>query len=606
MARVRKANAPDARAFLGVERSLSGKMWIAPEADDALVASLSLRHGLPDIAARLLAVRGVSDADAAAFLDPTLKSFFPDPSSFADMDVAARVIEDAILSGRPTAVLADYDVDGATSAAQLVRYFRARGRSLHIYVPDRMTEGYGPSARAFDRLKDSGVDLVITVDCGTAAQQPLEHAAALGMDVVVIDHHLMSHGPPPSLACVNPNRPDCKSGQGHLTAAGVVLVALAAVNREARKRGSIGSNHLPDLMTYLDLAALGTVCDVAPLTGFNRALVRQGLKRLQQTDNAGLLALAESAGRKECGTVYDLGFVLGPRLNAGGRVGDSSLATRLLSTEDRDEARMLAADLEALNTDRRAREAQMLASAIARAKDDPNAVVVVGDPSWHPGVIGIAAGRVKDIVVKPVIVLGGGGKTEPAKGSGRSLPGVNLGRAVADAAKAGILHAGGGHAMAAGLTVEWARMAELAAFLSDALKQEIAENAGAARALKIDAAAGAGGLSLNLLDAIDRIGPFGAGHSEAVFALADVRISFSSAVKGDHVRFVLEDASGAKVRGIAFRAMASAIGPALLAKEGAFHAAVRLKRNSFNGRDSAEVELVDLAGAELQPRARAS
>jgi single-stranded-DNA-specific exonuclease len=597
MAKPLKAETRWEAAFLGVERSLSGKQWLARVADEATVAAHTRRHALPEIAARLLAGRGVGEAEADDFLNPTLKVFFPDPSSFADMDEAARVIEDAIVSGRSTAVFADYDVDGATSAAQLVRYFRARGRELAIYVPDRMREGYGPSAGAFERLKAQGVELVITVDCGAAAQEPLEAAAKLGLDVVVIDHHLMSHAPPPSLACVNPNRPDCASGQGHLTAAGVVLVTLAAINREARKRGSVGSNHLPDLMAFLDMAALGTVCDVAPLTGFNRALVRQGLKRLSQTDNLGLLALAQSAGRAACSTVYDLGFVLGPRLNAGGRVGDASIATRLLSTEDAAEARELAAELEALNTDRRAREAQMLETATARAKDNPNPVVVVGDPAWHPGVIGIAAGRLKDIVVKPVIVLGGGGEHEPAKGSGRSLPGVNLGQAVAAAAKAGILHAGGGHAMAAGLSVDWSRVDELSAFLSQALAGEIAANAGEARALKIDAVAGLGGVSLALIDAIDRIGPFGMGHPEPIFALAEVRVNFSAPVKGDHVRFVFEDASGVKLRGIAFRAMASGIGPALLAKEGAFHAAVRLKRNAFNGRESAEVELVDLAPA---------
>ena len=314
-------------AYLDVHRSLTGRLWRTADVDERLVSDHRRIHGLPEIAARLLAARGVGAAEAKAFLEPTLRQFFPDPSSFTDLDKAARVIEDAISSGRPTAVFADYDVDGATSAAQLVRYFRARGRVLTIYVPDRLTEGYGPSAGAFARLKAMGIELVITVDCGAAAQEPLEAAAAMGLDLVVLDHHLMSGPPPPALAVVNPNRSDCAAGQGDLTAAGVVLVTLTAVNREARRRGSVGSNNLPDLLSNLDLAALGTVCDVAPLTKFNRAIVAQGLRVLARGENIGLQALAASAGKTRLGSVYDLGFVLGPRLNAGGRVGDASLAT---------------------------------------------------------------------------------------------------------------------------------------------------------------------------------------------------------------------------------------------------------------------------------------
>ncbi|MEQ1491621.1 MAG: DHH family phosphoesterase, partial [Terricaulis sp.] len=418
-------------AFLGVERSLTGRRWRTREADLGLVEAFRRKFSLPEIAARLLAVRGVTLDDAEAFLFPTLKTHFPDPSTFTDMDEAARVIEDAIVAGRSCAVFADYDVDGGSSGAQLVRYFRARGRELKIYVPDRMTEGYGPSALAFERLKAQGVELVITVDCGAAAEGPLNAAADLGLDVVVLDHHLMAGPPPKARAVVNPNRLDDTSGQGALTAAGVVLVTLAAVNREARKRGSPGSNHLPDLMQMLDLAAIGTVCDVAPLTGFNRAIVSQGLKILRNGKNIGMVALAENAGRKGSATVYDFGFILGPRINAGGRVGDASLATRLLSTEDPEEASELAATLEALNQERRAREAEMLAEAEAAAIEEAEkrSVVIVGSHRWHPGVIGIAAGRLKDRLRKPTIVLGGVTETEPAKGSGRSTPGVNLGAA---------------------------------------------------------------------------------------------------------------------------------------------------------------------------------
>lgn len=586
-------------AYLGVERSLTGRRWRAREADLALTEAFRRRFGLPEIAARILAARGIALDGGEAFLAPTLKTHFPDPSSFRDMDQAARVIEDAIVSGRSCAVLADYDVDGGSSAAQLVRYFRARGRTLKIYVPDRMKEGYGPSVLAFERLKAEGVELVITVDCGAAAEAPLNAAADLGLDVIVLDHHLMAGPPPKARAVVNPNRLDCKSGQGHLTAAGVVLVTLAAVNREARKRGSIGSNNLPDLMQMLDLAAIGTVCDVAPLTGFNRAIVSQGLKVLRNGKNIGLAALAENAGRKGSASVYDFGFILGPRINAGGRVGDASLATRLLSTEDEDEAHELAATLEALNQERRAREAEMLAEAetAAIAEAEKRSVVIVGSHRWHPGVIGIAAGRLKDRLHKPTIVLGGVSEHEPAKGSGRSTPGVNLGAAVAAAKQAGLLINGGGHAAAAGLTIEWNKVEALKAFLSERLAPEMEAAAGEARALSIDAAGAVGAMDLSLLDALDRIGPYGQGHPEPVFALPDVRVPFAKLVKEDHVRFTLEDARGARIGGIAFRAMKSPLGEALLKRDTIYHAAVRVKKNEWNGETRAEIEIVDLAAA---------
>ncbi len=591
----------DVGAFLGVERSITGRRWRTREADLALVEAFRRRFSLPEIAARLMAVRGVSLDDAEAFLFPTLRTHFPDPSSFADMDEAARVIEDAIVSGRSCAVLADYDVDGGSSGAQLVRYFRARGRELKIYVPDRMKEGYGPSVLAFERLKAEGVELVITVDCGAAAEGPLNAAADLGIDVVVLDHHLMAGPPPKARAVVNPNRLDDTSGQGHLTAAGVVLVTLAAVNREARRRGSPGSNHLPDLMQMLDLAAIGTVCDVAPLTGFNRAIVSQGLKVLRNGKNIGMVALAENAGRRGSATVYDFGFILGPRINAGGRVGDASLATRLLSTEDEDEARELAATLEALNAERRQREAEMLAEAetAAIAEAERRAVVIVGSHRWHPGVIGIAAGRLKDRLHKPTIVLGGVTEDEPAKGSGRSTPGVNLGAAVAAAKEAGLLINGGGHAAAAGLTVEWDKVDALKAFLSERLEPELAAAAGEARTLTVDAVGGVGAVDVGLIDALDRIGPYGQGHPEPVFALTDVRVAFAKLVKEDHVRFTLEDSRGARVGGIAFRAMKSPLGEALMKKDALYHAAVRVKKNEWNDSIRAEVEIVDLAEARL-------
>jgi single-stranded-DNA-specific exonuclease len=342
------------------------------------------------------------------------------------------------------------------------------------------------------------------------------------------------------------------------------------------------------------------VCDVAPLTGFNRAIVAQGLKILRNGKNIGMAALAENAGRKGQASVYDFGFILGPRINAGGRVGDASLATKLLSTEDPDEARELAATLEALNQERRQREAEMLAEAEtdAIAEAEKHSVIIVGSHRWHPGVIGIAAGRLKDRLMKPTIVLGGVSEHEPAKGSGRSTPGVNLGAAVAAAKEAGLLINGGGHAAAAGLTVEWDKVEALKNFLSEQLERELAASAGEARALSVDAAGAVGAMDMSLIDALDRIGPYGQGHPEPVFALPDVRVCFSKLVKDEHVRFTLEDARGARIGGIAFRAMKSPLGEAMMKKEGVFHAAVRLKRNEWNGNVRAEAEIVDLAEAK--------
>jgi single-stranded-DNA-specific exonuclease len=588
---------PSADAFLGVERSLRGLRWRERTADAHAVQTLSRLFRLPDIAARLLAARGVTPEEAARFLDPKLKDWFPDPSTFADMDLAAEAIEDAIARGRPCAVLADYDVDGATSAAQLIRYFRARGRDLALYVPDRLAEGYGPSALAFERLKAAGIELVITVDCGAAAEGPLRAAADLGLEVVVLDHHLMSGPPPPARAVVNPNRPDCQSGMGALTAAGVVLVTLAAVNRLARKNGSIGSNNLPDPIATLDLSALGTVCDVAPLTGFNRAIVTQGLKILAQKRSPGLAALAAVAGRADSATVYDLGFVLGPRLNAGGRIGEATLATQLLIADDPAEVESLAVRLHALNAERRQIEADIVNEAAALAEGDEAPVIVVGARHWHPGVIGIVAGRLKERLRKPVIVLGSAGPDEPAKGSGRSISGVNLGRAVAAAARAGVLSAGGGHAMAAGLSMEWDRVGDFRAFLAAELSQETQDSAEEARALSIDALAGAAAVNLGLIDALERIGPFGAGHPEPLLALANMRVKFAKRVGESHLRITLEDARGKGVRGMAFNCANEPMGEMLTQKDAVAHVAVRVKRNSYNGSESAEVELVDASPA---------
>jgi len=582
-----------ASAFLAVERSVSGRRWRARDVDVSAALELQRRERLPEVAARLLAARGVTPATAEDFLRPTLRRLCPDPSSFVDMDPAVEAIEDAISTGRSCAVLADYDVDGGTSAALLVRYFRARGRELRIYVPDRFAEGYGPSPLAFERLRAAGVELVITVDCGAAAHAPLEAAAALGLDVVVLDHHLMSGAPPKALAVVNPNRSDCTSGQGALTAAGVTLAAIVGVNRAARRRGSPDANSLPDPVQWLDLAALGTVCDVAPLTGFNRAIVARGLQILARGGNIGLSALAEVAGKARCESVYDLGFVLGPRLNAGGRIGDSALAARLLSTEDAGEAAALAQELDRLNTERRALEQEIVLQASRQAEESADPVIIAASPGWHPGVIGVAAGRLKEKFVKPVIVIGGEG--DQAKGSGRSVQGVNLGRAVARAAAEGLLKAGGGHAMAAGLSLAWEKLEPFRAFLNEMLREECAAAEAGARTHWVDAVVAVRAADFQLLDAIARIGPYGPGHPEPLFALADVRVTFAQRLKGEHVRVTLEDGGGSRLGGIAFRAVGQPLGEALLGRPQQAQALVRLGLNTYRGVQQVQAEIVDLA-----------
>lgn len=585
----------DGGAFGDVEKSVSGRRWRLRPTDNAHVLELQRREGLPEIAARLLAGRGVTPEAAEDFLRPTLRRLFPDPSSFTDMDLAVEVIEDAIESNRPCAVLADYDVDGGTSAALLVRYFRARGRELQIYVPDRMAEGYGPSALAFERLYAQGVRLVITVDCGAAAHAPLDHAHALGLDVVVLDHHLMSGPPPKARAVVNPNRPDCMSGQGALTAAGVTLVTIVGVNRAARKRGAKDANHLPDPSEWLDLAALGTVCDVAPLTGFNRAMVVRGLQKLAKGGNVGLRELGRAAGKAQCQSVYDLGFVLGPRLNAGGRIGDSGLAARLLSTENPEEAAELASMLDSLNSERRAIEQNIVLQATRQAEESADAVLVAAHNEWHPGVIGVAAGRLKERLMRPVIIIGGGGPGEAAKGSGRSVPGVNLGRAVAQAASEGLLRAGGGHAMAAGLSLDWEQLDAFRLRINDVLRPECAAAASEARTLWVDAMVSARAADFRLLEAIARIGPYGPGHAEPIFGMSDVRICFAQRLKGDHVRATMEDGSGTRIPAIAFRIANEPLGEALLQRPDRVQVLARLSINSHAGIDQVQAEILDLA-----------
>ena len=590
-------NAP--LGYLGVSRSLSGRLWRERAADPALVRRHQLSHGLSEPLARALAARGVADHQGGDYLNPTLKALFPDPSCFADMDLAATVLVDALERRRPMVVFADYDVDGASSAAQLVRWFRAMGHELPIFVPDRIVDGYGPSPAIMRRLKDEGAELVITVDCGAAAHDALACAAEIGLDVVVVDHHLMrGEDIPPVAALVNPNRPDCRSEQGHLAAAGVTFVLLAALNREARRRGLFGDRAEPDLRQWLDLAAMGAICDVTQLTGFNRALAAQGLKVMSHWKNPGLKALLEVAKGEGPASVFHVGFILGPRINAGGRIGRSDLGARLLSTDDEREARALAGELDALNASRKEVEREVTESAIAmieQASNQPEApMLLVAADGWHPGVIGIVAGRLRERYRKPVIVVGVDRAANVGKGSGRSQPGVNLGRAVQAAFDEGLLLAGGGHALAAGLSVRPESIPELRAFLCERLAEET-EAAAAQDGLEIDALVTTGGCDRALWRDFQRLAPFGPGNPEPVFAAADVRVERPMALRGGHVRCTLIDQSGGRLKAIAWRVEDSETGRRLMSEGGAIHVVGRLKPDDWQGREGVQFEIEDVA-----------
>lgn len=585
--------------YLGVTRSLSGRLWRQRSADAEVTRRHQLNHGLSEPLARALAARGITADQGADFLNPTLKALFPDPSTFADMDRAAEILVDALQAKRRVVVFADYDVDGASSAAQIVRWFRAMGQELSIYVPDRIVEGYGPSPAAFRRLKDEGAELVVTVDCGAAAHDALACAAEIGLPVVVIDHHLMRPGEIPAVAAlVNPNRPDCRSGQGHLAAAGVAFVLLAALNREARRRGLFGDRGEPDIKSWLDLAAMGAICDVTQLTGFNRALAAQGLRVMSGWKNPGLAALMQIAKGHGPASVFHVGFLLGPRINAGGRIGRSDLGARLLSTDDPDEAAALAEELDGLNASRKEVEREVQEAAVRHIERESNQAgapcLVVAEDGWHPGVIGIVAGRLRERYRKPVIVIGIDRPGNVGKGSGRSQPGVNLGRAVQAAFEEGLLLSGGGHAMAAGLSVRPDTIPELRAFLCERMAAEC-EIATAEDGLDIDALITTRGADRALWNDFQRLAPFGPGNPEPLFAAADVKVERPMALKGGHIRCTLTDSTGGRLKAVAWRAEETEAGRKLLSGSGLIHVAGKLKPDDWQGREGVELEIEDVA-----------
>ncbi len=594
---------PTRPAFLGVERSLRGKRWRLREADDRIALALAQRHDLPELAGRVLAARGIGLDEAPHFLNPTLRHLMPDPSRLRDMDAAAARLERAIVDGERIAVFGDYDVDGATSTALLGRFLNAVGAPPpRLYVPDRLTEGYGPNGPALRRLAADGVRLTVTVDCGATAHDALAAAAEAGLDVVVLDHHEADSRLPPAIAVVNPNRLDEDRGLGHLAAVGVTFLCVVAVNRRLRAAGWFtGERREPDLMRLLDLVALGTVCDVVPLVGLNRALVAQGLKVMARRTNPGLAALADVAGVREPPGTYHAGFLLGPRVNAGGRVGESDLGARLLACDDPDEAAELARRLDACNGERQALEARVLEQAIDVVESDserclrPALVAAVGD-GWHPGVVGIVASRLAERYNRPACVLARDGAT--AVGSGRSLPGLDLGAAVIAAHQSDLLIKGGGHAMAAGFTVAAQRIDEFLDFLAGRLEHGLPD-AGLVPDLSVDGALKAAAAHAATLAAVQRAAPFGAGNAEPRFVLTGVRVTSSAVVGEAHVRCALAGAAeGGRVQGIAFRSVDDALGQTLLNHRGAvLHVAGRLRRDRWRNGDAVQFQIDDAAPA---------
>ena len=589
------------RHFLGVERSATGRGWMSRLADDRMALAIAQREGLPEVVARVLAGRGVAPEDCAAYLAPSLKTQLPDPSVVTDMDKAAARVADGIAAGEKIAVFGDYDVDGATSSALLHRFFKAVGHELRIYIPDRIREGYGPNAPALKRLRDEGVGLVITVDCGTMAHKALGLAADYGLPSVVIDHHQAEPTLPPAYALVNPNRLDDESGLGQLAAAGVTFLFLVALNRELRSRGYYnGEVAEPDLIQWLDIVALGTVCDVVPLTGLNRAFVAQGLRVMARRRNIGLAALADVARMNGAPAPYHCGFLLGPRVNAGGRVGRADLGVRLLTTENAQEAQALAEELNVMNLERQAIEAKVLEEALAQVDarlsasraNTPPPVIVAASKGWHPGVIGIVASRLKDKYERPSLVIAIDEKGE-GKGSGRSLTGVDLGRAVTAALEAGLLVNGGGHAMAAGLTLREDKIEAVEAFLAKRLADDVAL-ASEARVLKLDGAIAARGATRGLYELIQQAGPYGAGNPEPRFALPSVRVVRADLVGQAHVRVILAGEDGGRLKGIAFRSAETPLG-ALLRDPGAglLHVAGRLSADDWQGKRDVQITIED-------------
>ncbi|MEF0943170.1 single-stranded-DNA-specific exonuclease RecJ [Rhizobium sp. BR 362] len=593
---------PVQRAFLGVERSVSGNRWVSrlDQAGQNRALAIAQTHGLPDLIARVLAGRGVGLEEAMAFLDPTIRSLMPDPHLLTDCEKAAQRLLRAVKARETVAIFGDYDVDGAASSALLYRFLSHFGVPASIYIPDRIFEGYGPNPAAINQLIDNGATLIVTVDCGSTSFESLEAAKARNIDVVVIDHHQVAHELPHCHALVNPNREDDLSGQGHLCAAGVVFMVLVAALRLLREAGDTRVRSI-DLLAWLDIVALATVCDVVPLKGLNRAYVVKGLIAARHQGNPGLAALFRKAGLGGPVSPYHFGFMIGPRINAGGRIGDAALGARLLTLDVASEAETIAERLDDLNRERQAMEAAMLQEAEAEAlaeygNGDGASVIVTARENWHPGIVGLIASRLKDKFRRPAFAIAFDSMGR-GTGSGRSINGFDMGRMVRAAVDAGLLVKGGGHAMAAGLTVERANLGRLRSFFTEKAERQVAGLV-ANETLKIDGALGAGGATVELVDQLETAGPYGSGHPQPIFALPSHRLRDSRLVGQSHIKVTLEAQDGGRLDGIAFRAVETPLGELLLSSRGSqIHVAGTLGADHWQGARRVQLRVMDAAKA---------
>jgi single-stranded-DNA-specific exonuclease len=588
--------------FLGVAKSATDRSWRdrLDERGQARALAIVQRSGVPELLARVLAGRGVEADQVAAYLDPTIKGLLPDPHTLTAMQAASERLTHAILNNESVAIFGDYDVDGATASALLAFYLRRCGLEPIVHIPDRIFEGYGPNVDAIRGFAEKGVKLLITVDCGTTSIEPLTEAKKLGLDVVVIDHHQADEELPPAVAIVNPNRADDLSGLGHLAAVGLVFVTLVALARDLRRRNFWNETRSePDLLSLLHLVALGTVADVVSLSGLNRAFVAKGLIALRRRDNVGMTALMDAARLSGPPEAWHLGFLLGPRINAGGRIGRADLGVRLLLEEDPTEAGRIATELDRLNNERRQIEIATVAQADAEAMaalglEEKGAVVVTAGQGWHPGVVGLVAARLKERYGRPAfaIALEPGGT---GTGSGRSIAGVDLGQAVRRAVHEGLLLKGGGHAMAAGITIKKDALAAFRAYLEKALTPAV-EAARRERSLLIDGAVSAGGANVALVELLARAGPYGAGNPEPMLALPEHTLAYADLVGENHIRARFKSGDGKFVNAIAFRAAGQPLGRALLDNRGrAMHAAGHLAIDRYQGEERVQMRLTDVA-----------
>ncbi|MBL8791621.1 MAG: single-stranded-DNA-specific exonuclease RecJ [Rhizobiales bacterium] len=587
-------------AFLNVSRSAKGLRWQSRLADQRIAEAMAQRHELPEILCRVLAGRNVPLEEAEGFLNPTLRTLMPQPTAFRDMEKGAERLAAAIRSGEKIGIISDYDVDGVSSAALMLRFLHAVGSDARVHIPDRLTEGYGPSEAAVRTLAGEGTKLLLTLDCGVLSHDPLAHAAGLGMEAIIVDHHQAGAELPQAHAVINPNRQDDLSGQGHLCAAGVAMILIAATNRILRQQGHYGDGRAePNMLQWLELVALATVCDVVPLKGLNRAYVTQGLKIMARRENLGLAALADVAGLKRRPDVYALGFMLGPRLNAAGRIGHADEALALLMAGDKGEAAQLARNLDELNRKRQAIELRAVDEAVAMAelelgKESKPAVILAAASGWHPGVVGLVAARLKERFRRPAFALAINDKTGVAVGSGRSVTGVDLGSAVRAALEAGLLSKGGGHAMAAGLTVDKARLADLRQFLGERLSAAV--EAARDEALLVDGALTATAANLDFIELLDQAGPYGSAHPSPLFVFPAHRVIYADAAGSDHVRCTVVASDGTRLKAIAFRAMGTPLGELLLSeRQMPLHIAGRLVADEWGAKRVPCLQIEDAA-----------